>query len=205
MATDFELLQAWRQGDEGSGTVLVRRYFDRIYLFFDGKVREGVDDLTQRTFLACMESRDRVRHDEGRSFRAYLFGIARKQLLKHYDAARRDARSQPAEELSLQQLSGGPSRRIADREEKQVLARALHRIPLDLQLIVELFYWEEMSVAEIAEVVEIPPGTVKSRMHRAKRLLREAIEAMELAPDLEQSTLQGLETWARGLRARDDD
>ena len=203
MASDFELLTAWRGGDDEAGTALVRRYFERVYLFFDGKVREGVDDLTQRTFLACMEARDRVREDG--SFRAYLFGIARKQLLKHYDTAKRDARSQPIGERSIQQLSGSPSRIVADREEQRVLLQALYRIPLDLQLIVELFYWEEMSIAEIADVVEIPGGTVKSRLHRAKKLLREQVEAMKLEPDLERSTIQGLERWARSLGHAGDD
>ena len=190
--SDFELLAAWRGGDEAAGSTLVGRYFDRIYLFFNGKVRNAADDLTQRTFLACTETRDRVREDG--SFRAYLFGIARKQLLKHYDRARRDARSSPLGEMSLQQLSGGsPSRVAADREEQRVMLQALQRIPLDLQLIVELFYWEELSISEIATVVEAPPGTIKSRLHRAKRLLREQIEAMKLAPDLERSTLHGLD------------
>ncbi|MEZ4372915.1 MAG: sigma-70 family RNA polymerase sigma factor [Polyangiaceae bacterium] len=47
------------------------------------------------------------------------------------------------------------------------LVEALQRLPLDLQMAIELYYWEELSVAELAEALEIPAGTVKSRLHRA--------------------------------------
>ena len=51
--------------------------------------------------------------------------------------------------------------------------RALRRLPLDLQITIELFYWQELPIADIAAVLEIPVGTVKSRVSRARHALME--------------------------------
>ena len=56
---DLELLRDWRAGDDGAGNRLVRRHFDSIYRFFENKVREGADEMTQRTFLGCVEAKER--------------------------------------------------------------------------------------------------------------------------------------------------
>jgi RNA polymerase sigma-70 factor (ECF subfamily) len=196
--SDFELLEAWRGGDQAAGNRLVRRHFDSIYGFFESKLNEGVDDLTQRTFLGCVEARQRIRPDS--SFRAYLFGIARKQLLRRFDELRRDGRLDQYESRSARESS--PSRVVARHQQEKVLLSALRRLPLDLQIAIELFYWEELPIADIAAVLEIPAGTVKSRLFRAKELLRETIEAMELSPDLRESTIHDLERWARSLREK---
>jgi RNA polymerase sigma-70 factor (ECF subfamily) len=197
MESDFELLEAWRAGDDAAGNRLVRRHFDSIYGFFESKLADGVDDLTQRTFLGCVEARERIR--EGSSFRAYLFGIARKQLLRRFDELRRDGRVQAYESGSGPARESSPSRMVARGEEQRVLLVALRTLPLDLRIAVELFYWEELPIADIAAVLEVPAGTVKSRLSRAKELLRARIETMALDPALRDSTLHGLETWARAL------
>ena len=80
------------------------------------------------------------------------------------------------------------------------MSRALHALPHELQMAVMLHYWEGFRVHEVAAVCEIPEGTVKSRLARARALLREAL-ARELADPAElDRTLAGLETWARALR-----
>jgi RNA polymerase sigma-70 factor (ECF subfamily) len=200
--SDFDLLRAWRGGDDAAGNELVRRHFDRVYGFFESKVREGADELTQRTFLGCVEARSRIR--DGSSFRAYLFGIARKQLLRRYDELRREGRHDAYESGAGSGDDPSPSRLVLRQQEQRVLVRALRRLPLDLQIAIELFYWQELPIAEMADVLEIPVGTVKSRLHRAKEQLRTEIEAMELAPDLRESTIHDLERWASSLRERED-
>lgn len=201
MPSDLELLTAWKAGDDAAGNELVSRHFESIYMFFDGKVGEGVEDLAQRTFLACLEAQPRIRPDG--SFRAYLFGIARNQLLQHYARVHRDARPPDPGVASVESLGpwGSPSRELARHQEARLLARALRRIPLDLQIIVELFYWEELAIADIAEVVQIPGGTVKSRLHRAKELLRTQMQELAASPELIATTLGNLERWARAIRS----
>lgn len=204
---DHELLDAWQRGDERAGAELVRRYFERIYMFFDGKVAGATEDLAQRTFLACTEARARI--DPDRSFRSYLFGIARKLLLQHYAGLHRHGRVEELGERPVDALEPSPSQVVARHREQKLLLRALRGIPLDLQIVIELFYWEDMPLGEIARVVEIPEGTVKSRLFRAKELLRARIEALAGEPNLSRTTVDDLERWARSLRDRaerqDDD
>lgn len=203
--TDVELLERWRGGDDAAGEALVQRHFASIYLFFDTKVNEGVDDLTQRTFLGCVEARDRVR--PGANFKAYLFGIARKQLLKYFARVKRRNRLDELGDLSLHDLEGSPSRLVAKQQEQKLLVRALRQIPIDLQIALELFYWEELSLADIAAVLEIPVGTVKSRLFRAKDIVKQRIVELEGSTELAQTTIDNLDRWAKSLRnalARDD-
>ncbi len=198
--SDHELLGAWQGGDEQSGSELVRRYFARVHAFFDGKVGTATDDLVQRTFLACTAARERI--DPDRSFRTYLFGIARNQLLQHYARLHRDENVEALGERPVDALEPSPSQVVAKHHEQKLLLRALRAIPLDLQIVIELFYWEDMPLSEIAGVVEIPEGTVKSRLFRAKEVLRERIAELAASPELGRTTVDGLEAWARSLRER---
>ena len=197
--TDAQLLQAWRSADAESGNELVRRHFMSIYRFFVNKVgsADEVDDLLQRTFLACVEGRDRVR-DEG-SLRAYLLGIARNQMLAYVRRKQRD-RKHEGLDVSVAELSGSPSQVVAGHESEKLLLVALREIPLELQTVVELYYWEELSVAQMAEVLEIPAGTVKSRLFRARDALRQRLEAMDVPAAVRTTTVDGFERWARSLR-----
>ena len=198
MEGDFELLTAWQAGDDEAGDALVRRHFWGVYRFFRNKVDEAAEDLAQRTFLACVEARDRVRAEL--SFRAYLFGIARNQLSLYFRGHQRSARLFSPAETSVADLRGQPDRPLADRQEQQALLLALRRIPVDFQIALELYYWEDLSVSEVAAVLDIPTGTVKSRLGRARRQLREQLEAMALPNATLESTLSDLEQWARSLR-----
>lgn len=204
--SDIDLLERWRSGDDAAGEELVGRHFPSVYMFFDTKVNEGVDDLTQRTFLACVEARDRVR--EGANFKAYLFGIARKQLLKYFARIRRHNRIDELGDMSLHDLDGSPSRVIAKQQEQKLLVQALRQIPIDLQIALELHYWEEMSLADIAGVLEIPVGTVKSRLFRAREIVKERILELEGSTDLARTTIDNLERWAKSMydaRERDEE
>lgn len=199
MSSDAELLAAWRGGQTDAGEALVRRHFGSVYRFFANKAGDDIDELIQRTFLACVEGRERVR-DAG-SLRAYVLGIARIQLLVYVRGRKRDGLSVSIDELSIAQIQDSPSRVAAGRQEERLLLGALRELPLDLQTTVELYYWEELPVGQVAEILEIPEGTVKSRLHRARDLLRDKIARMNLPPGLRESVADGFEVWARGLRA----
>jgi len=79
------------------------------------------------------------------------------------------------------------------------------RVPLDHQIVIELFYWEEPSIADIAEVIGVAKGTVSSRLSRAKDNLRRALrdlEAGDIADGLEAHTGQlGIELGSRAERS----
>jgi len=198
MSDDFEVLDRWRAGDRGAGTELLSRHFDCLYRFFRNKVDEGVDDLIQRSFLACIESKDRFRKQA--SFRTYLFTVARHELYRHFRRRGRVADSVDVGDLSAQDLGTSPSKVAVAREEQKLLLHALRQIPLDLQLAIELFYWEGMSTAEIAEVLEVPQGTAKSRLRRAREALDDRMRKLAESEALLQSTLAHFEVWAKGVR-----
>lgn len=197
-ASDEELLEAWRGGDSAAGDRLFQRHFDTIYRFFRTKVRDDVGDLVQATFLGAVESRDRIR--AGASVRAYLLGIAHKKLLMHWRARAKSDRLDFSVS-SLTALGARPSEAMLEAAEQRLLLRALASIPLELQIVIELYYWQECSGPELAAVLDVPEGTVRSRLRRGLAMLREALEALEDTEDERRSSIHTLEEWAARLRA----
>ena len=197
---DKELLRAWRDGDKLAGVELFERHYKSISRFFANKIGSGADDLIQNTFLACVESKERFREDS--SFRTYLFGIARNLLHQSYRANRRNAdRFDPASSTSAD-LSPGAGTMMAKREEERLLLLALRNIPLELQEVLELYYWESQRAPRIAECLGLPEGTVRTRLRRAKKLLQAQLEQLASSPQELEKTQGGLEEWAIGLRER---
>jgi RNA polymerase sigma factor (sigma-70 family) len=197
MSDDFALLDAWRAGDLQAGSKLFDRHFESIHRFLRNKVGDDTDEVMQRTLLACVETRDRFRGAS--TFRTYLFGVARLGLLAHYRRRRKLDNQLEIESRSFFDLDPSPSTVVAKHMEQKLLHEALRRLPIDLQIALELHYWENMSATEVATVLEIPPGTVKSRLRRAKDLLRDIMQQLTLNKAQLESTLGDLETWAKTL------
>jgi RNA polymerase sigma-70 factor (ECF subfamily) len=193
---DFELLQAWRDGDREAGDALLRRHFDSVCRFFRSKLGDDVEDLIQRTFLDSVESRDRVR--EGASFRAYLFSIARRRLYDHLRVAYRRVETDVGNH-SLADLGTSPTGKLARGQEERLLLAAMERIPVDFRIALELAYWEGMRGPDIAMALGIEENTVRSRLSRARAALREQIETLAPTPELATSTVDGLEQHLRGV------
>lgn len=201
MPTDFELLDAWRAGDRDAGNQLFERYFDAICRFFANKVHHQIDDLIQKTFLGCVEGRDRFQKQA--SFRTYLFAVANNVLRAHFRQRKPDSDFDPSE-TSADDFTPSPSTIFALQQEQRLLLEALRRIPLDHQLVLELYYWEDMAAPELAQVLNIPEGTVRSRLRRAKEALAEKMTSLARSPELLRTTLSDLEKWVRSLRVQID-
>lgn len=177
---DAAAVAAWRAGDKAAGEALFEKHFDALYRFFRNKAEDGVEDLIQQTFLAVVGSIERFRGEA--SFRSYLFAIARHELLAHW--RKRGARSGDVDvaEISIAAMSSAqPSRVVARRREQQLLLDALRTLPLDLQIALELVYWEELTGPELAAALGVPEGTARSRLRRGKEML--AARLAELAGD----------------------
>ena len=199
MQTDAELLAAWRAGDRASGRKLFERHFDSVRRFFANKVDHGVEDLVQRTFLACVEARDRFREEA--SFRTFLFAIAHNILYKHIRARVRGREEQEIDSMSIVDLGQSPISRLAVEDEGQLLLQGLRRIPLASQVILELYFWEELTGRELGIFLGVPEDTARARLRRAKRELEEAIRKLEASPAQMESTISDLDRWAAKLRA----
>lgn len=197
MKTDFELLDAWQGGDDAAGRELFGRHFESIFRFFHHKVDGDASDLVQRTFLACIEARERFRRDA--SFRTFLFGIARNELHGHWRKRKRDERIDFGI-TSAMDLDPSPSTLVAKRRESQLLLDALRALPIDYQIAIELYYWEGLSGSELATVLGVPEGTVRSRLRRAQEQLRKHMAESAGSGEHPAITDEALEGWASSLR-----
>jgi DNA-directed RNA polymerase specialized sigma24 family protein len=101
---------------------------------------------------------------------------------------------------SSDELTPSPSSVLAVHQEQRLLLEALRRIPLDYQLVLELYYWEDMAAPELAQVLGLPEGTVRSRLRRARELLTHRMKVLARSPTLLKTTLSDLEKWVTSLR-----
>jgi RNA polymerase sigma-70 factor (ECF subfamily) len=198
MDDDLELLDAWRAGDARAGERLFQRHFDALYRFFRNKVGAECEELMQRTLMICVEKRDQFVGKS--SFRTWLFGIARFELLHFYRDRGKLEREVEIGSMSIHDLDPSPSKIVAGKQEERLFLEALRRLPMDLQIALELHYWERVTTAEMAEILEIPAGTVKSRLRRARERLEVLIGELATDPKVRQSTVMNLDGWAAGLR-----
>ena len=173
-ASDESLLDAWQAGDSEAGEALFHRHFDTIYRFFRSKCTDDVADLVQRTLLGCVEAAPRFRREA--SVRTLLLSIARHELHGYFRSKKRNA-GLDFTTTSVAALAPSPSSLVAREEEISILREALRKIPLELQTVLELYYWEDLPARELAFILEIPEGTVRSRIRRAAEALRSELTA----------------------------
>jgi RNA polymerase sigma-70 factor (ECF subfamily) len=164
MPTDDELMSAVRAGDRTAFDALFERYRDPVWRFFRRRVADAdqAADLAQETYLAIWQGA--VRYEPRGAFRSYLFGIAFNLLA----AARRSAAARPPVEIEPPSNTGDPADVIWVR-------RALAELDDLEREIVMLREYEGLSYDEIAALVRVPVGTVRSRLFRAREALREKL------------------------------
>jgi len=195
MDSDEALLTRWRTGDQACGRDLFARYFDPLYRFFSNKCAEP-DEIVQATFLAMVKAKDQF---AGRSsLRTYVFAIARHELHRHLRTVRRD-RLFDAELSSIADLETGAGSKLARGEEHRRLCDVLRTLPVEMQTLIELHYWEGLDAAALAEVFDITTVNIRTRLHRARAALREAMVAGASAPAHALASVEALDAWARAL------
>lgn len=153
---------------------LVGDYHPVLYRYayrLTGAVADA-EDLTQQTFLVAQQKLGQLRQVE--SVRSWLFTILRNCYLKGF---RRQLPMSPAGlDLCIDEIPEPDGEAEIDRQQLQA---ALDTLPDDFKLVLLLFYFEEQSYQEIAEQLEIPIGTVMSRLSRGKSHLRKALLARQ--------------------------
>lgn len=183
------LVQRLRRGDERAFAELVRANQDRVYdlvLRMLGD-REEALDVSQEIFVSVHAALRRFRGESRLS--TWVFRIARNHCLNRleYLARREKGRqtelSQVSEaELSAQRPSARPDDLVALDEQRCLVERALRQLDEPQRLLVVLRDVEGLSYDEIAGIAELPEGTVKSRLHRARAALAEAVARLEASP-----------------------
>ncbi len=171
---DFTLVSRCLTGDETAWEELVREYTRRVYALcyrFTGSDGEA-QDLTQEVFLRVFRTLKSFRADEG-SFGTWMTRVARNLLIDHYRRTRQLRVTDSIEEQlpmieETRDAGVRPDHVLAGREASEVLQSALQRLSPDLREAVILRDLQEMEYREMAGVLRIPEGTVKSRINRGR-------------------------------------
>lgn len=202
MLRDDELFAAWCAGDRVAGGQLVDRHLASLHRFFRSKVAHetDVEDLVGDTLEACVGARDRFRGDA--AFRTFLFAIAHHTLCRYLRRKRRLPETADVDEAPVRDLGAGPSTLMVERRERRLLVEALRSLPLMYQVVLELKHVEGMSRQEIAQALELPEGTIATRLRTGQKRLDEALAAMAPTEALLQSTHTELSDWARAVKGR---
>lgn len=192
--SDFELLEKWGAGDQSAGEALFARHFDALYVFLRRRAIDSVEDLAQEAFLACVENRQQFRREA--SFRTYLLQIARYRLYAHYQ---RISRVSEGEADRSATSDSSPTGKLERKQDERLLLLALRRLPPAFQVVLKLSFFDEMSGPQIAQLLQIPEATVRNRVWRALRRLKEETLALaENAGEL-RDTATELRTWAERI------
>ncbi len=185
---DAELIERIKNGDTESYGVLVRKYQDRVFNTcwrICGHL-EDARDLTQEAFLKAFDSLSEFQQRSG--FYTWIFRVAVNLALSHRRSAQRrgmvsldqlgGAAETQAGDLS-RQVSGrspvDPARSAGDEELQGRVTRAIQQLDDDHRAVIVLRDIEGFDYRELAEILSIPPGTVKSRLHRARLAVRDAV------------------------------
>ena len=185
---DSSLVSRCMRGEETAWEDLVRLHTRRVYGLcyrFTGSGSEA-QDLTQEVFLRVFRTLKTFRSLEG-SFATWLARVTRNLLIDHYRRTRQERVTDSIEEqLPMMEETGGaaavrPDHAYAGREASEILQATLQKLSPDLREAVILRDLQEMEYREIADVLQIPEGTVKSRINRGRAELTRLLRKQKLA------------------------
>jgi RNA polymerase sigma-70 factor (ECF subfamily) len=187
------VIAAAAEGDEAAFAKLVEAYQQPIYNLALRMVhsRAEAEDIAQDIFLHLLDILDR--YDVGRPFEPWVFRVATNFILNHLK--RRRVQTVSMESLRQPGDPEAPVVELADpdssstspvelSEKYEALREAVRELPPDWRAVVTLHYMQSFSVGDIASTLEIPAGTVKNRLFRARNMLYEKLHKL-------------LETWSR--------
>ncbi|MBV1857796.1 MAG: RNA polymerase sigma factor [Nannocystaceae bacterium] len=193
---DLELLARWKDGDNAAGDALVRQHYVSVRRFFEARLSRVADDLTQRTFLACLEGVAECSPEVG--FRPYLFGIARNIMLMQLRQTQQRGAAQPRVNRAFSpETRTSLTGLFARREEHHYVLRALAALPMDLQVAMQLVYWEGLNAREVGQVLGISGSAVRSRLSKARAEMASHFERLRLPHPLSASLKNEHERWTQ--------
>jgi len=167
-------------GDEDAFEVLLRRYQGKIFglaASILGRVDESeVEDATQEVFIVVLRKLKSFRGES--AFATWLYRVARNQIIDYRRRTRRRASDSGESMLRTIPETGSladPQRAVTVAARQAWLMSHVDRLREPQRVVVYLHYWQERSVAEIAELLGLPTSTVKSHLFRARQSLATAI------------------------------
>jgi len=180
-----EILDRCLAGEDSAWEVLLKAHSRKIYNLcyrFTGRAEEA-EDVTQEVFIKVFQTLKSYHAAQG-SFGTWLNRVARNHLVDHYRRARKDrvtssledelpeAEQQPSPHME-------PTGQVESRERREVLQQGLDKLSPDLREAVILRDLHDLDYEEIAQVLSVPQGTVKSRINRGRLELGRVLKRME--------------------------
>lgn len=178
-------VQAAKQGDEYAFTCLVKAYQDKIYslAYYVTQNHQDAEDVTQEVFLKLWRSMDSYREDA--SVQAWIMQIAKHACFDLLRKRKRTATESLYTERDGEQVErpladpdgqSNPAEVVAEQDRRQSVERALLALPPEYREVLTLRYINGLSYEQITQVLGQPEGTVKSRLFRAKKSLKNILE-----------------------------
>ena len=185
MEQDQGLLDRCLAGEDSAWEALLRDYTRKIYNLcyrFTGRVEEA-EDVTQEVFIKVFQTLKSYDAAQG-SFSTWLNRVARNHLVDHYRRTRKDrVTSSLEDELPAAEEKPSPhmepTGQVESRERREILQLALDKLSPDLREAVILRDLHDLDYEEIALVLKVPQGTVKSRINRGRLELGRVLKRME--------------------------
>ena len=196
---DDILIRAHLKGDPNAFEVLFKKYREQVarLVYSIAKDDSIVDDIVQEVFLLVYRHIAKFRQHA--AFKTWIYRITVNEALRQIGRMRRwqplpegefDASRLPSAMVVFEN-GDSPERVLIDGEQKRLVQRALDEIKPHHRMILVLYYLEDLSVQEIAQVLEIPEGSVKSRLFYARDSLRKVLDPIlerELAAEAQEGS-----------------
>jgi RNA polymerase sigma-70 factor (ECF subfamily) len=170
-------VQEARAGDADAWGVLFKRYQLPLYVYvFELVHNEQTSlDLVQETFISAVRHLNSLRQDD--KFGSWLFGIAHQKCIQHWRKHSREAAA--FEEIATVpvEFADDPREQLLRQEQEAEFMKLLEQLPLPQRSALLLYFVEDFSLEEIAGITGATVGTVKSRLHYAKKALGKLLKA----------------------------
>ncbi len=185
---DYELVKAALEGDEKAFARLLNRYKDAIYFMLLKMVnnRSDAEDLTLEAFGKAFKNLHQ--YSPTYAFSTWLFKIASNNCIdflrkkKGVNVPIEKDDSENSETVKLKSKELNPEERLIRQQKAILLRNVVRKLKPRYQVLVELRYFREFSYEEIAKELDLPLGTVKAQLFRAREMLFKMIESTEISP-----------------------
>lgn len=175
-ASDSDLIARMAKGDQRAMPVLFARHRTRVHRFVLRRVRSDgmAEDIVNETFLAVWQQAGRF--EGGSSVTTWMLSIAHNKAVSALRKRREDTLEEGVAE-AIADSGDSPETSLAKVGKAGVLRACLDKLPDEQRVVMDLVYYHEQSVKEVAEVLAIPEATVKTRMFYARKKLSGMLKA----------------------------
>lgn len=173
-ANDKDLIERLKSGDENAMQVLYARHYQRLYRFILRQIRDEMmaEDIVNDVFLDCWRQAGKF---EGRSsVSTWLMAIGYNKSIS-YLRKKRESQIHEGQAEAIIDESDDQQVALMKDDKGDVLRETIDQLSADHKAVIDLAYYHEMSVSEIAEILDIPTNTVKTRLFHARKNLHEML------------------------------